>query len=626
MSNKPIIDIAIDDSQFREFYEMFQEYEERLAEMPEDWRRVDDTVRKAEKAMAGVSGASASSKEYLMIAAIQADAIAKGIDKATTANKSFAHSAKEGYSWMSKTEKSALNVAKSVFDMGKWLLKLGAIGGGVAGLGGIVGTMGMRELARGAVSDQREARGVGVTTGQYKAFSQDFGRYVDPSILNKVSNAQNSYEGRMWLGQATGFDQNRVTNESPDQLAIRVLTRAHEWWQKTTPEMRTEENMRSTGFSQSGMSLEDMRRIGNTPIEELRSAGKNYGADQGALNVSDKSTNAWYEFENQLQRAGNTIETALTTKLSELAPSLSDFSKSLTQDASKLINDILTPENLKGIEDGISSLTSYLGSPQCKEDIKSLAASVSSIASGAKGFAELINKVLNPFSDTPAAQSAQDQKQIGAGLSAAWADVKNGNLSGAWEKVNAPLPGAQPQGTMQEKLDAVRHGLNMPLDPKAHLAELNKQYGLPAGTLEGMWKKESSEGKNLTGPKLKGGDQAIGDFQFTAAAWKDWGKGGDRLSFNDEADAAGRYMSSLQKQYKGNIGKALAAYNWGPGNVNKAVADGGENWNNRLPNETANYLAQILSEIKRQNSSKPALKVTNSTSAQVAMQANAAGL
>ncbi|PFW60796.1 transglycosylase, partial [Bacillus sp. AFS075960] len=89
---------------------------------------------------------------------------------------------------MSKMAKEASNVGKAVFDIGKWLLKIGAIGGGIAGLGGILGAISLRDLAHSAVTEQRGARGVGLTPGQYKAFGMDFGRFLDPSILSHVAD------------------------------------------------------------------------------------------------------------------------------------------------------------------------------------------------------------------------------------------------------------------------------------------------------------------------------------------------------------------------------------------------------------------------------------------------------
>lgn len=52
------------------------------------------------------------------------------------------------------------------------------------------------------------------------------------------------------------------------------------------------------------------------------------------------------------------------------------------------------------------------------------------------------------------------------------------------------------------------------------------------------------------------------------------------------------YLSRMIKTYNGDYEKAIAAYNAGPGNVNKAIRKGGENWRAHLPAETRTYLAQ----------------------------------
>ena len=52
--------------------------------------------------------------------------------------------------------------------------------------------------------------------------------------------------------------------------------------------------------------------------------------------------------------------------------------------------------------------------------------------------------------------------------------------------------------------------------------------------------------------------------------------------------AAGRYMAQLKQQFGGNEDMARAAYNWGPGNVQKLQAGTAV-----LPDETKAYLARI---------------------------------
>lgn len=59
-------------------------------------------------------------------------------------------------------------------------------------------------------------------------------------------------------------------------------------------------------------------------------------------------------------------------------------------------------------------------------------------------------------------------------------------------------------------------------------------------------------------------------------------------------NAGVRYLSQLYSQF-GAWDETLGAYNWGPGNVQNAVAQYGSNWLNYAPAETQNYVTSILS-------------------------------
>ncbi|MCO8325914.1 lytic transglycosylase domain-containing protein [Burkholderia cenocepacia] len=577
MANKPIINIDVNAEQFKAFYELYEQFEAKVASMPKEWQQIDTSMRRS---------------------AATAKSLTSGIQSSTEAQRQFNIMAREGLHTMSKMAKEAANVGRAVFDIGKWLLKFGAIGGGIAGLGGILGAISLRDLAHSAVTEQRGARGVGLTPGQYKAFGMDFGRFLDPSILSHVADAQNSYQGRVWLGLATGLGAQSVANQGPDQLAMRLATRAHDWWTKTPSSQRTAENLAAAGFTQSGLTLEDVRRLGNTPLSELNAARSQYSRDQRSLNVSNGTTQAWYEFDRQITLAGRALETSLTNRLVELAPSLRAFVTTLTKDADQLINDIFTPKNLKAVSDGITGMTAYLGSPTFQQDMKDFAGLIGLVANAIRKAARFLGI------DTSSSSNAEvGDFDFGSGPN----DWNTGGISGA-----------------DKALGYTRHALTMPSNPEAVLAGLDRSNGLPAGTLSAIWDIESKKGKNLVGPLLGNGDQAIGDFQFTSPTWNEWGKGGDRFNFSDQAGASGRYMQSLMKRYGGDIRKALAAYNWGMGNLDKDISKNGGQWESHLPAETRKYIAQVAGEVAKRNAVKVSVQVSNNTSARVAVQANAA--
>ena len=91
-----------------------------------------------------------------------------------------------------------------------------------------------------------------------------------------------------------------------------------------------------------------------------------------------------------------------------------------------------------------------------------------------------------------------------------------------------------------------------------------------------MWKED------LAGPQ--------GPMQVSAAAALDVG-GGNRFDVRENRMIGRAYIAMLFRRY-GNWPDAIAAYNWGPGNVDGWIAAGRPM--ERLPLETTHYLARVL--------------------------------
>lgn len=84
---------------------------------------------------------------------------------------------------------------------------------------------------------------------------------------------------------------------------------------------------------------------------------------------------------------------------------------------------------------------------------------------------------------------------------------------------------------------------------------------------------------------------AIGVFQLMPATAA--GLGVDPTNLEQNIDGGVRYLAQLLSQF-GNAQEALGAYNWGPGNVQNAIAQYGGDWLSYAPEETQNYVAKIL--------------------------------
>lgn len=116
-------------------------------------------------------------------------------------------------------------------------------------------------------------------------------------------------------------------------------------------------------------------------------------------------------------------------------------------------------------------------------------------------------------------------------------------------------------------------------DASKRFAELESKWGLPAGMLDKIWAIESNRGQNMVSPA-----GATGHFQFMPGTAKQYGLSReDTFDLNKSSEGAARYLADLLKKYSGNTEKALAAYNWGMGNVDRqGLAN--------APLETINYI------------------------------------
>lgn len=94
---------------------------------------------------------------------------------------------------------------------------------------------------------------------------------------------------------------------------------------------------------------------------------------------------------------------------------------------------------------------------------------------------------------------------------------------------------------------------------------------------------------------------ALGITQMMPGTIKDPGYGVKPPADDSEGEflRAGKdYLQAMVKTFKGDYDKALAAYNYGPGNVRKAIMNaakaGHDDWLSLTPKETQNYVRKIM--------------------------------
>ncbi|MBW4091919.1 MAG: lytic transglycosylase domain-containing protein [Proteobacteria bacterium] len=110
---------------------------------------------------------------------------------------------------------------------------------------------------------------------------------------------------------------------------------------------------------------------------------------------------------------------------------------------------------------------------------------------------------------------------------------------------------------------------------------------LPPGLLHAVGWVESHNNPNAVSPA-----GAEGKFQFMPSTARAYGLANpfDPVA---AARAATRMLHDLLRHYGGNLTKAVAAYNWGSGNLDRDIRQHGAAWRNFLPKETSDYIGRI---------------------------------
>ena len=125
---------------------------------------------------------------------------------------------------------------------------------------------------------------------------------------------------------------------------------------------------------------------------------------------------------------------------------------------------------------------------------------------------------------------------------------------------------------------------------------------VPENLFQAVVSKESKgqqydpSGEILTSPK-----GAEGATQIMPSTQKDPGFGVTPMKDKSPQEfmrVGKEYLSAMYHKYGGDVTKTAAAYNAGPGTVDKLIEKHGDQWTEHLPNETKDYVNTIQSEYK----------------------------
>ncbi|CCD29241.1 exported hypothetical protein [Candidatus Glomeribacter gigasporarum BEG34] len=133
---------------------------------------------------------------------------------------------------------------------------------------------------------------------------------------------------------------------------------------------------------------------------------------------------------------------------------------------------------------------------------------------------------------------------------------------------------------------------------EGYIAAVSQQYQIPlhlAQTviwIESRGRHTDAQGRILTSPK-----GALGIMQLMPETARELKV--NPFDVRDNIRGGFAYLAQLAHKYQRDWDKVIAAYNWGPRNIDEAVAQHGANWRIALPKESESYLLRMNRRIRR---------------------------
>lgn len=402
MTAQSIVQIQIEDGQFKAFLELWQKYQTQLGAQSAAWREAGSAATEAARDAAGAGEQTAEAWEEAGAAATGAGEAATGagsesatawartgktvrdtlggfgrtrtaaagvggeVRRAATAQDRFKNTAVTTGRTFSRMARDTKAIAGHIKGATLSLLKWTGLTGLFAGLAGAGGLFGIERLAQSASEQRRTSQGLGVTAPERNAAQINFSKLVDVDQVLSNINAVRTDLSKRWALNGVGLAPAQIQGKSNADVLKLLLPALKQQFARAGGTLQGAQAHGLTEF----VDIATLTRLKAVQGQEIDAALKAYEKDKAALALADQTQQSWQQLNTQLQRAGVSIENEFIKKLAGLTGPLTDLSAAFSQAVKTLLDSPKVGAWIQELGAGIQKFSKYLVSDEFQLDAK----------------------------------------------------------------------------------------------------------------------------------------------------------------------------------------------------------------------------------------------------------------
>jgi hypothetical protein len=469
------IEVGVNGGAFDAFRAKFAAYADKLDATPGAWARVSKSSEESAVHFEAMAAAISD----------QAEAIGKMAAGSTALRQNTEATARHWHGLNISTKGVASNIKEATVSLLKW----GAVIASAMTVGAAGGTAYLAPIVGG---NRTAAMGLGATYGGRQSFLTNFARITDPEgFLSRVSDI--SHRADNVPLRALGLTQQQSQGDTADVGANAILQLKRLVDNVKDPRFLAD-TLRARRADEliSINQAQILRGMSPKEVQELVAA---YRRDKSRLALGGDTTKKYQDFATRMSAASKKIENTFVKNLGQLTPGLTKLATS----AERVVDVLMQKDGplsqwLAALNKGVEWLAENIDTPEFHTDVENFVKWVGGLASATGSLLASVVSFAQWIGVTPA-EAATSQQQGMPGINGMTPHSGGGGGTGIGGG-GATGPSYGGGGLGGGMATGKRAGWGDTSDQQVvdTLADVEREEGLPSGTLRGIYAGEGRSG------------------------------------------------------------------------------------------------------------------------------------